>query len=317
MEKEIWKKMIWRILLFLVINLFYLFLGYGYFSIFLKHHDKRRFLLAAGWITLWLVVLVLYYYLFNGSDRMQILSACGIFAVLSVNSVLFNLYGKIQEKADDRIKDVMYQQQLEYYTRQYEDISRSQQETRKMRHELKNQYILIKALAEKGDCEGIIEVINQMYHEADGLVRCKTGNLAVDAVMNYKIAAAREDGIQFDLNLNIPTKFDTNDIKLCGLLGNAIDNAVEACRRLQGRDRRIQVYMAVQKKNLFIEVRNPYDGTLLKDQKGRLLTRKEQAVNHGFGLSIMEELLGNNYGTMETVWDEQEFCLRMILYMVL
>jgi len=309
--------MVWRILLFLVINLFYLFLGYGYFSIFVKHHYKRRFLFLVGWTGLWIVMLVLYYYLFHGSDRMQSFSACGIFAVLLVSSVLFSLYKRIQEESDDRVRDVMYQQQLEYYTRQYEDISRSQQETSKMRHELKNQYILIKALAEKGDCEGIIRAMNQMNHESDGLVRCKTGNLAVDAVMNYKIATAQRNGIQFDLNLNIPTKFDTNDIKLCGLLGNAIDNAVEACRRIQGREKRIQVYMAVQKKNLFIEVKNPYDGTLLRDSKGHLLTRKEQAVNHGFGLSIMQELLGNNYGTMETIWDEQEFCLRMILYMVI
>lgn len=274
--------MVWKILLFLVINLFYLFLGYGY-----------------------------------GTERMQILSACGIFGVLLVSSVLYSFYGKIQDKADDRIKDVMYQQQLEYYTRQYEDISRSQQETRKMRHELKNHYILIKALAEKGDCEGIIEVMNQVYHEADGFVRCKTGNLVVDAVMNDKISVALADEIQFDLKLNIPTKFDTSDIKLCGLLGNALDNAIEACRRLPAEERRIKVSMAVQKKNLFIEIKNPYDGTLLKDQKGHLLTRKEQAVNHGFGLSIMEELLRNNYGSMETVWDGKVFCLRMILYMVI
>ena len=218
---------------------------------------------------------------------------------------------------DDRVRDAMYQQQLEYYSRQYEDISRTQQETRKMRHELKNQYILIQALAEKGDCAAIIQMVSQMHQEVEGLVRCKTGNLAVDAVINYKIAAALEDKIQFDLNLNIPTQFDTNDVKLCGLLGNAIDNAIEACRRIQNRERRIQISMAVQKKNLFIEVKNPYDGTLLQDSKGKLLTRKEQAVNHGFGISIMEELLRNNYGTMETVWDEREFCLRMILYMVI
>ena len=300
--------MTWRILLFLVVNLFYLFLGYGYFSIFLKHHYKKRVLFLGGWVVLWFIMLVLYYYLIYGTNRIQVLSACGIFSILLVSSVVFGLYGRIQEDVDDRVRDAMYQQQLEYYSRQYEDISRAQQETRKMRHELKNQYIWIKALAEKGDCGAIIEMMNQMHQEVEGLVRCKTGNLAVDAVINYKIAIAQKDGIQFDLNLNIPTKFDTNDIKLCGLLGNAIDNAVEACRRIQSGERRVQISMVVQKKNLFIEIKNPYDGTLVQDAKGKLLTRKAQAVNHGFGISIMEELLRNNYGTMETAWDGQEFC---------
>lgn len=309
--------MTWRILLFLVVNLFHLFLGYGYFSIFLKHHYNRRLFFLGGWIVLWLVVLVLYYYVSYGTDRMQVIGACGIFSILLVSTVVFGFYERISEDVDDRIRDAMYQQQLEYYSRQYEDISRTQQETRKMRHELKNQYILIKALAEKGDCAAIIGMISQMHQEVEGLVCCKTGNLAVDAVMNYKIAAALKDGIRFELNLNIPTKLDTNDVKLCGLLGNAIDNAMEACRRISDRERRIQVSMAVQKKNLFIEVKNPYDGNLVQDAKGKLLTRKEQAVNHGFGISVMEELLRNNYGTMETAWDGREFCLRMILYMVI
>lgn len=309
--------MTWRILLFLVINLFYLFLGYGYFSIFLKHRYKRRLLFLGGWTVLWFMILILYYCLIYGNNRIQILSACGIFSVLLVSSVLFGFYDRIQEDVDDRVRDAMYQQQLEYYSRQYEDISRTQQETRKMRHELKNQYILIQALAEKGDCAAIIQMMSQMHQDVEGLVRCKTGNLAVDAVINYKIAAALEDGIQFDLNLNIPTQFDINDVKLCGLLGNAIDNAIEACRRIQNGEKRIQISMAVQKKNLFIEVKNPYDGDLVQDSKGKLLTRKEQAANHGFGISIMEELLRNNYGTMETVWDGREFCLRMILYMVI
>ncbi len=309
--------MIGRILLFLVVNLFYIFLGYGYFSIFLRHRYRRRLLFLGGWMTLWLLLFVLYYYLIYGADRIQFLSACGIFSILLVSSIVLGFYNRIQEDTDERIRDAMYQQQLEYYSRQYEDISRTQQETRKIRHELKNQYILIKALAKKGDCTAIIEMANQMHQEVDGLVRCKTGNLAVDAVLNYKIAAAQEDGIKFELNLNIPTKFDTNDVKLCGLLGNAIDNAVEACRRIQDRERRIQISMVVQKKNLFIEVKNPYDGVLLQDGKGKLVTRKAQAVNHGFGISIMEELLRNNYGTMETAWDGKEFCLRMILYMVI
>lgn len=309
--------MIWRILLFFVVNLFYFFLGYRYFSILLKHRYNKRLIFLGSLMILWAVVLVLYYYVSYGTDQVQIWSACGIFFILLISMVVLGFYERVQEDVADQIRNAMYQQQLEYYHRQYEDISRTQQETRKMRHELKNQYILIKALAEKGDCAAIITMMNQMHREVEGQVRCKTGNLAVDAVMNYKIAAALEDGIQFDLNLNIPTKFDTNDVKLCGLLGNAIDNAVEACRRISDKERRIQVSMAVQKKNLFIEVKNPYDGTLMQDTKGKLLTRKEQAVHHGFGISIMEEILRNHYGTMETTWDEREFCLRIILYMVI
>lgn len=308
---------IWFVLLFLVINLFYFYLGYGYFSILLKHHDKRRFAFLIAWGTLWLVVLLLNYYLFYGTQRIQFISACILFLVLLISTIIFNLYDKITEETDARIRDLMYQQQLEYYTRQYEDISHYQIETRKMRHELKNQYILIQALARQGDCEKILEAIDQLPIQTAPFNTCKTGNMVVDAVLNYKIAATKKDHIKFECNLNIPTEFDTNDIKLCGLLGNAIDNAIEACKKIPENERMIHICMSVQKKNLFIEIRNPYDGKLKQDNKGHLLTRKKHSVNHGFGLSIMEELLCNNYGTMEISWDEKEFCLRMMLYMVI
>lgn len=306
-----------EILLFLIINFFHLFLGYGYFSIFLRHQRQKCVLFLIAWGALWLVLNLLYYYVLTAASAIRILSAAIIALVLLCSAIIFNLYDKIQEETDTRIREALYEQQLEYYTKQYQEISRSQEETRKMRHELKNNYILLEALAQKGDTEGILTYLPEMYKASPRGASAHTGNMVVDAVINHRILSARADHIEFQLKLNIPTHLDTSDIKLCGLLGNALDNAIEACLRMPEEKRCITISMEVEKKNLFIEISNPYDGTIFSNNKGQLLTRKENSAHHGYGLSIMRELLSNNYGSMETVWDESTFHLQIILYSVI
>lgn len=304
------------LLLLLIINFFHLYLGYGYYSLFPKHQRKERVIFLASWGALWIVLNLLYYYLLTGTTGIRIVSAIVIGAVLLCSAVFFNMYDKLQEQTESRIREALYERQLEYYSKQYQEISRSQAETRKMRHELKNNYILLEALAKKGDTDSILSYLPQMYETTPQTFIARTGNMVVDAVINYRFSAAQADHIRFELQLNIPTKLDISDIRLCGLLGNALDNAIEACQHVPKEQRYVRISMKVEKKNLFICISNPYDGTLREDNKGKLLTRKDNALHHGYGLSVMEDLL-TNIGSMETTWNENIFELRMILYSVI
>lgn len=72
-----------------------------------------------------------------------------------------------------------------------------------------------------------------------------------------------------------------------------------------------------ERKNLFIEIKNRYDGTIFKAQDGRLISRKENPQEHGMGLRIMHELLEHADGNVETMWDEHVFTLRVMIYHVI
>ena len=74
--------------------------------------------------------------------------------------------------------------------------------------------------------------------------------------------------------------------------------------------------MKVEKRNLMLEVKNRFDG-MVETRHGHLLSSKPDAAEHGIGLRVMEELLRQADGTMETTWDESWFTLRMILYHVI
>ena len=107
------------------------------------------------------------------------------------------------------------------------------------------------------------------------------------------------------------------DSVLCGVLGNALDNAIEACDRVSEKERLVKIFMKVERKDLFIEIKNRYDGTIFKAQDGRLISRKENPQEHGMGLRIMHELLEHADGNVETMWDEHVFTLRVMIYHVI
>ena len=173
-------------------------------------------------------------------------------------------------------------------------------------------------MAKQGDLQGIQTFITKALHRLDnGKMIAHTGNFTVDAVVNYKLRVAKKLGIRVNCNLNIPTELLVSDVILCGILGNALDNAIDACRYLPRTERYIKINMSIEKKNLFLQVTNAFDGIVKTDRNGNLVTRKEEVAQHGFGYQTMTRLLQDNNGTMDQVWDEREFTLRVVLYHVL
>ena len=144
-----------------------------------------------------------------------------------------------------------------------------------------------------------------------------TGNRTVDAVLGFEKAVAREKKIEVEESISIPREMEVADSVLCGVLGNALDNAIEACDRVSEKERLVKIFMKVERKNLFIEIKNRYDGTIFEAQDGRLISRKENPQEHGMGLRIMHELLEHADGNVETMWDEQVFTLRVMIYHVI
>ena len=89
-----------------------------------------------------------------------------------------------------------------------------------------------------------------------------TGNRTVDAVLDFEKAVAREKKIEVEESISIPREMEVADSVLCGVLGNALDNAIEACDRVSEKERLVKIFMKVERKNLFIEIKNRYDGTI-------------------------------------------------------
>lgn len=108
-------------------------------------------------------------------------------------------------------------------------------------------------------------------------------------------------GIPSDLQVNLPEKLDISDTDLCALLGNALDNAMEACTKVKTPDIRLRCRM--DKGMLMLMVSNPLSG----DEKPGLGTTKADGKNHGFGLPGMAEIARRCGGSLDTRTEDGRF----------
>ena len=302
-------------LLVLLINLFSLYTMMQYLSVLKKEgkHHVYRYLLPH--FLLWCVLNVGCVILIREDGILSFFAAVVDGTILLFETLfVFQREAIATEKA--RRKEYMINRQLQYYARQYEALSHFQQTMRKERHERKNRTMALLLLAEKGQLD---EVVARLKEEQNLLLpkMAGTGNRTVDAVLGFEWALATEKQIKVEESISIPREMDVADSVLCGVLGNALDNAIEACSRLKEENRKIKIFMKVERKNLFIEIKNNYDGAVVTTQDGRLLSRKENPKEHGMGLRIIRELLEHADGNLETMWDEKIFTLRVMIYHVL
>ena len=138
-----------------------------------------------------------------------------------------------------------------------------------------------------------------------------TGNDAMDSLLNYKLQRANEILNTVEAKVNIPEKLILHSFDLNVVLGNLLDNAIEAAN--QTEEKELQIAMKLDKGILFINVRNSCRG--IADGKiQRLETTKEDVPNHGIGLSNVRRIVEKYHGDMDLVCENGKLEADIIMY---
>lgn len=125
---------------------------------------------------------------------------------------------------------------------------------------------------------------------------------------------SHENHIDFSLDIKIPMKMEFKGADICLILGNLLENAVEAAERVR-KKKYIKIQMKYDKGNLLIFLMNSYQGRLIKMKDERLKSTKSDAGNHGVGLPSVYRAAAKYNGTV-TVDDSipERFLVRVVLY---
>ena len=120
--------------------------------------------------------------------------------------------------------------------------------------------------------------------------------------------------MDFEVNMNIPMKMPFKGADICLILGNLLENAVEAAEKVETK-KYIKVGMKYDKDNFLLFVKNNYKGPLIKMKNNRLKSTKSNAENHGVGLSSVYRAVAKYHGTV--IIDDsisEQFTIRVVLY---
>lgn len=184
--------------------------------------------------------------------------------------------------------------------RHCEEVDQLYRQTRGWRHDFRNHLQTMQAYLEMGEMkrlEGYLRELREDYQQID--IALKTGNSMVDAILNSKLSVIKAKDIRINASASVPAQIPVSDVDLSVMIGNLLDNALEACLKLPSEERFIRFYMTKAKENLYIYVMNSTDGTYRKGM-GKYLSTKALA-GHGYGLQRIDKVVRkyNGYRSRE------------------
>ena len=115
----------------------------------------------------------------------------------------------------------------------------------------------------------------------------KSGNLMADAILNSKLTLAQQKGVRVNCKAVLPETLPIEDVDLCVILGNLLDNALEACDGIPEEERFLRIYMVVNKAQLYTSIQNSAKEDLNFDER-HYISRKRG--NHGLGMKRVKAL---------------------------
>ena len=184
------------------------------------------------------------------------------------------------------------------------------------RHNLRNQLIALRAYAVQNQTDEILTFINNLLNENEfGLTSTSfSDNILIDALLCAKKNLAAQNKIIYTANANIPTSLSFSDVDLCVLIGNALDNAFEACLRHKNSENFVSVTLQYKTNCLYCHFENPYYGSLSADHNHFSRSTKSNTLQHGYGLRSIKRIVSKYNGTLDISTDKNTFSLKILLY---
>lgn len=210
---------------------------------------------------------------------------------------------RVQEQYEQHMKDQMNHLQ---------DILAKQNELRKFKHDIFNKLGGLKGYLLANDVENGLTYLDTLTDQLQMMTPAfNTGNIALDATLSTKKALAESKGILFETELRVPKNLPIKPEDICVIFGNALDNAIEGCERVQDRKCRISVSLVQVHDHLLCDITN----TATEPTHADLATSKEDTENHGFGLNNLKESLAKYDSEPEILWENGQFSLKFTLYL--
>lgn len=203
--------------------------------------------------------------------------------------------------------------QSDLLEKQLQEIQNLYRQVRGWRHDYRNHIHNMKIQLTGGNYEKLSDYLDQLADDLDSVdTVIKTGNVMADAILNSKLSTAGRLNVRLNVKANVPAGLPMSDVELCSVLGNLLDNAVEACGALPEAERFMRVYIGTLKGQFYLSVQNA--AGQVRREKGVYLSTKESAgKRHGYGLLRIDRIARKYGGYVNRQNEEGIFATELMI----
>lgn len=198
------------------------------------------------------------------------------------------------------------EQELDQYAVEVETIY---SQMRGIRHDYRNHLQVMQTLMMEKKQEELDTYIKQLTNELNQVdTIIQTGNTMIDAIVNTKLTTAKQAGIDLYATAIAPKKLSIEHVDLAIILGNLLNNAIEATTNEQSAEDFIRLYIAPMKNTLYISVTN----TMSENPNPSFLSLKRMN-KRGYGLSRIDQAVDRNRGIVNRKWEDGVFATEVTI----
>lgn len=275
----------------------------------LKHWDLLIFLPV--------ISAVMVFVLITSGMKSRYVGSAVAAGIICLNLIVFYICDELVGAYIKLKESALVTRQLESYSNQINVVMQSEERVRGLRHDLKHHMSEIRLLADQGRTGEIAEYIDNMQTDLlSGGEHISSGNADIDSLVNLMLERAKRELENVRCHVCVPKELDMPAFDWNIILGNLLDNAIEAAGKSE--ERLLQIRIQYQRGMLFIEIQNSYSGELAKSGDRYLSTkeydRADESQVHGLGIRNVRRIVEKYDGSMEIRDKDGMFGVRIMMY---
>lgn len=203
--------------------------------------------------------------------------------------------------------------QIEFQKQNYKTLNKSLENYYVYKHDIRHHLLAIKSLIDTKNyiaASGYLEEFNKTEIGQNVEVLCK--NFTVDSILKYYMNTAINNNIDFKVNVNIPQDINIDNLELTVVIGNCVENAIEACNNITYEGKKyINIKAEIKGSQLVIKIINSFNGQVIKE--GNIIKTSKSGQEHGIGLSSVRNIVQKYKGYFNVKHDDNEFEVHIVM----
>lgn len=230
--------------------------------------------------------------------------------LILLNLILYIMIYQLQALLKSKYELRLIQDRMAFEKSRVDEASTIWNNIRQVKHDLKNHFAVMRGHLDEGDMDACKQYVSKLDATVDSMGNMiQSGNSVIDYLINSKLSNL--DGVEVLISGYVGNYSDIDDVDLACILGNILDNAVEAQRTVSA-EKRIELLFLRRKSSRIIICKNTVKESVLKNNE-KLKSTKESPELHGIGHQIVESTVKKYNGLIDYFENGEMFGVQIVL----